>query len=130
MFSVGPESIMETPDKIGDQGGFLELFLIGRRHPWIQWLCLCSAALMLSCSHASNMRDERLPLDRLLEPVPHNRYADDVGRFLAGLPPRSDSPLARLQNNTAWAKHRHELDSAWTGLEGRAPAGDARVPEG
>jgi hypothetical protein len=114
---------METPDKIGDQEGFLELFLIGRRYPWIQWLCLCSAALMLSCSHASDTRNEKLPVDRLLEPVPHDRYADDVGRFLAGLPARSDSPLTRFQDNTAWAGHRHELDCAWTRLEGeRLPA--------
>ena len=94
--------------------GFLELFLIVRRHPWIQCLCLCSAALMLSCSYASDTRNEKPPVDRLLEPVPHDRYADDVGRFLAGLPARSDSPLASFQDNTAWAKHRHELDSAWT----------------
>jgi hypothetical protein len=78
---------------------------------------------MLSCSHASDARNEKPPVDRLLEPVPHDRYADDVGRFLAGLPARSDSPLASFQDNTAWAKHRQELDSAWTRLESdRLPA--------
>jgi hypothetical protein len=99
------------------------LFLIVRRHPWIQWLCLCSAALMLSCGYTPEVRNEKLSVDRLLEPVPRDRYADDVGRFLAGLPARSDSPLAKFQDNTAWASHRHDLDSAWTRMEGeRLPA--------
>jgi hypothetical protein len=99
------------------------LFLTVRRHLWIQWLCLCSAALMLSCGHAPKTRNEIPPADRLLEPVPHNRYADDAGRFLAGLPARPGSPFAGLQDNPAWARHRHELDDAWTRLEGeRLPA--------
>jgi hypothetical protein len=99
------------------------LFQIVRRHPRLQWLCLCSAVLMLSCSHASDARNEKLPVDRLLEPVPHDRYADDVGRFLAGLPARTDSPFASFQDNTAWARHRQELDSAWTRMESdRLPA--------
>src|ERR1039458_9540959 len=123
MLLVGPESIMETLDNIGEQEGFLELYLLGRRHPWIQWLCLCSAALMLSCGHASRMQNEILPVDRLVEHIPHDRYADDAGRFLAGLPARSDSSLARFQDNPAWARHQHELDDAWTRLEGeRLPA--------
>ena len=95
---------MATPDEIGHQEGFLELFLIGRRHRWIQWLCLCVAALMLSCGYASDTRKEKRPVDRLLEPVPHDRYADDVGRFLAGLPARSDSPLAGFQDNATCGK--------------------------
>ena len=114
---------METPDKIGDQEGLLELFLFGSRHLWIQRLCLCSVALMLSCGYSLDTRNEKPPVDRLLDPVPYDRYADDVGRFLAGLPAQSDSPLARFQDNAAWARHRHELDCAWTRLEGeRLPA--------
>jgi hypothetical protein len=108
---------METPDLIGNREGFLELFLIRRSRPWIQWLCLCIAALMLSCGYASGPRNEKPLVDRLLEPVPHDRYADDVGRFLAGLPARSGSPLAKLQDNAAWAKHRDDLDSAWNRME-------------
>jgi hypothetical protein len=93
-----------------------------RRHPWVQWLCLFSAALMLSCSYAPAPKNEKPLVDRLLEPVPHDRYADDVGRFLAGLPARSGSPLAKIQDNMAWAKHRDELDCAWTRME------DERLP--
>jgi hypothetical protein len=103
--------------KIGLQKGFLELPLIGRRHPWIQWSCLCLAALMLSCSYATGAGEGKPPVDRLLEPVPRDRYADDVGRFLAGLPARADSPLAKLQENPAWVTHRRELDSGWTKVE-------------
>jgi hypothetical protein len=101
----------------------LKLFMIVCRHHRVQWLCLCSAALMLSCQYAADPRNAKPLVDRLLEPVPHDRYADDVGRFLAGLPARSDSPLAKFQDNTAWAKHRYELDCAWTRMEGeRLPA--------
>jgi hypothetical protein len=77
---------------------------------------------MLSCSHASETRIEKLPADRLPEPVPHDRYADDLGRFLAGLPARSGSPLAGLQDEPAWARHRHELDRVWSRIE------DERLP--
>jgi hypothetical protein len=105
------------------QEGFLELFLIARRHPWTECMCLCLVALMLSYGYASDTRNAKPPADRLLDPIPHDRYADDVGRFLAGLPARSDSPFARLQDNVAWVTHRRELDSAWMGIENvRLPA--------
>jgi hypothetical protein len=114
---------METPDKIGDREGFMGLLRISRRQVWMQCLCLCSAALMLGCSYASETKTGKLPVDRLREPVPQDRYADDVGRFLAGLPARPQSPFAGVQNNTAWAKHRHDLDSAWSRMESdRLPA--------
>lgn len=94
-----------------------------RRHQWILWLCLCSAVLMIAWHRAPDTRNDKLSADRLLEPVPHDRYADDVGRFLAGLPAQSDSTLAQFQDNAAWVKHRNELDHAWTGTESeRLPA--------
>jgi len=99
------------------------LFLTRPCRPWIQWLCLFVAALILSCGKPSESRNEKPPAERLQEPVSHDRYADDVGRFLAGLPARSDSPLAGLQDNAAWAKHREALDSAWNRMESeRLPA--------
>ena len=58
------------------------------------------------------------PADRLSQPTPLDRYADDVGRFLAGLPARPGSSLAGLQNDKAWARHRDELDLAWRRMEG------------
>jgi len=72
---------------------------------------------VLSYGYASDLRNEKLPSGRSLEPLPHDRYADDVGRFLAGLPAQSDSPFASLQDKKAWVTHRQELDSAWANME-------------
>jgi hypothetical protein len=72
---------------------------------------------MLSCGHPANAPTAEPRADRLLAPVPHDRYADDVGRFLAGLPGRTGSPLATLEEDAAWATHRNELDRAWTSIE-------------
>ncbi len=90
------------------------MFLIERRYLCFQWLCLCLVALTLSCGSASEKQKEKLPSDRLLERLPHDRYADDVGRFLAGLPVGPDSPLANLQDHPAWARYREELDRVWS----------------
>jgi hypothetical protein len=95
------------------------LFLIGCRYRWIPWLCLCPAAVMLSCHDAPKARvEEKPPPDRLLESVPNDRYADDLARFLAGLPGRSGSPFIKLQDEPAWARHRQEFDRSWNRLEG------------
>jgi len=93
------------------------LFLVRRRHRCIQCVWLCSAVLMLACNHASKTRIEESAADRLLYPTPHDRYADDAGRFLAGLPPHPGSPLAGLQNEAAWARHRREMERAWSRIE-------------
>jgi len=37
--------------------------------------------------------------------------ADDTARFLAGLPPASDSPLAALTKDAFWQQHAHYFDS-------------------
>jgi hypothetical protein len=46
-----------------------------------------------------------------------DRYADDLGRFLAGLPARTGSPFSELEKQPAWIKHRHELDRDWSRIE-------------
>jgi hypothetical protein len=56
-------------------------------------------------------------VDRFADPVPLDRYPDDVARFLAGLPPQPGSSLAGLHESDAWAKHRNKLDRAWSRLE-------------
>jgi hypothetical protein len=43
--------------------------------------------------------------------------ANDVARFLAGLPPAADSPLASLTREAAWQQHARSLDVAWSRLE-------------
>src|ERR1035438_5251510 len=92
------------------------------RHPLTHSLCLLTVVVMLSCGYASAPKTAKPLADRLREPVPHDRYADDAGRFLAGLPARPDSALAKFQDTPAWAKHRQDLDSAWAKMD------DQRLP--
>ena len=44
---------------------------------------------------------------------------NDVARYLAGLEPASDSPLAPLTRDAAWQQHARSLNQAWSGLEQR-----------
>ena len=50
-------------------------------------------------------------------PLAQPRDADDVGRFLAGLPATPGSPFAHLENSPAWKEHRRRLDDAWRKAE-------------
>jgi hypothetical protein len=75
------------------------------------------ALLAISCGPSPKAAETKPPANRLTEPVAPDRYADDVGRFLAGLPARPDSQLADLHETDAWARHRRELDPAWQRLE-------------
>ena len=45
--------------------------------------------------------------------VPHSREADDVARFLAGLPGTPGSPFAAQETSEVWQTHRSVLDTAW-----------------
>jgi hypothetical protein len=47
------------------------------------------------------------------ETVPHVRDADDVARFIAGLPGKDGSPFANLETGEAWKEHQRQLDDAW-----------------
>ena len=42
---------------------------------------------------------------------------NDVARFLAGLEPAPESPLAPLARDRAWQQHAKSLDGAWSRLE-------------
>src|SRR6185295_8938215 len=55
--------------------------------------------------------------------VPHLRDADDVGRFIAGLPGTPGSPFADLEVTDAWKEHRRQLDEAWHKTEGSLISG-------
>src|SRR5215510_3387782 len=48
-----------------------------------------------------------------------NATADDIARFLAGLPPSSNSPLMALTNEAAWKQHEKIFESDWKTLEAR-----------
>jgi len=45
--------------------------------------------------------------------VPHSREADDIARFLAGMPGAPDSAFAALEQSDVWKEHRRQLDQAW-----------------
>jgi hypothetical protein len=45
--------------------------------------------------------------------------ADDTARFLAGMMPSADSPLAALTRDPAWQRHARFFDTAFTQLEQR-----------
>src|SRR5687767_7970076 len=45
--------------------------------------------------------------------------ANDMARFLAGLPPDSSSPLAEFTREGSWQQHARYFDNAWRGLESR-----------
>jgi hypothetical protein len=45
--------------------------------------------------------------------------ADDTARFLAGMPPAANSPLAPLTNDPAWQRHARFFDTAFGQLEQR-----------
>ena len=45
--------------------------------------------------------------------------ANDMARFLAGMPPAADSPLAALTKNSAWQEHARIFDSVFERLEQR-----------
>ena len=51
------------------------------------------------------------------DPVPHFREADDVARFLAGLPSRPGSVFTPLEETAPWKEHRRKLDESWKAAE-------------
>jgi hypothetical protein len=55
--------------------------------------------------------------------IPHTRDADDLGRFLGGLPGKSGSPFGELESTPAWQDHARLSDKAWnTYAHDRLPA--------
>lgn len=46
-------------------------------------------------------------------PIPRSREANDVARFLAGMPGEPGSPYAALEESQIWKDHRAQLDAAW-----------------
>jgi hypothetical protein len=83
----------------------------------IRIFCCALAVISASCHRASNNAAPNPSGDPFSAAVPHDRYADDLGRFLAGLPARAGSPFGELEEQPAWVEHRRELDRAWSGME-------------
>ena len=78
----------------------------------------CTLALLTaSCHRVWNNVVPNSSVDPFSAAIPNDRYADDLGRFLAGVPARAGSPFAELERQPAWIKHHQELDRAWGGME-------------
>ena len=86
---------------------------------WRKSLGVSLALLLLSCSHSSPTVAQTAAAEPPPDPVPHTREANDVGRFLAGLPGTPDSPFIELESDPAWILHSRELDKAWAGIEAK-----------
>ena len=79
---------------------------------------LVAAAILPAASPPAQIGTGNSLPDFVLD-APRTPDADDVGRFLAGLPGRPGSPFAGLERSDAWIAHRRELDQLWSGVESR-----------
>jgi hypothetical protein len=57
------------------------------------------------------------------EPIQHAREANDLARYVAGMPGTPGSPYTELESDPAWAEHRKAMDAAWATAEGERLAG-------
>jgi hypothetical protein len=64
-----------------------------------------AAGLLVFAAHAACAADSATP--------------DDTARFLAGMPPTTESPLVALRREPSWQQHAKFFDSAWSRLESR-----------
>lgn len=49
--------------------------------------------------------------------IPHSPEADDIGKFLGGVPGRSDGPFAAMEKDNAWFWHRKAFDNLYDRFE-------------
>lgn len=57
------------------------------------------------------------------QPIPRSREADDLARYVAGMPGKPGSPFTELEAQPAWAEHRQAVDAAWANAESERLAG-------
>ena len=74
---------------------------------------LSVAVLFSGCSAPRRVAAESLPKEQPPDLVPHSRDANDVARFLAGMPGAPGSPYAALEESEVWKEHRRIVDAAW-----------------
>jgi hypothetical protein len=91
--------------------------MIRQRYRRIRALWIALGALAISCDRAPKTVAQSVSPDRFSAAAPRDRYADDLGRFLAGLPALAGSPFGALEKQPAWIEHRREMDRAWSGIE-------------
>lgn len=81
-------------------------------YPVVRGLTLCLLISLWSCQRPAPtaVRHENATKPDI---VPHQRDADDVARFIAGLPGTAGSPFAALEATDTWNEHRRRLDETW-----------------
>jgi hypothetical protein len=78
---------------------------------------LSLAVLLSGCSSPRRVAAESLPKEQQADLVPHSREANDVARFLAGMPGTPGSPYTALEQSETWKEHRRVVDAAWQQAE-------------
>ena len=86
-----------------------------RRLP--SFLTLVLSTVLLSCGRPPANGQQASPAPQFSEPAPRSSAADDLGRFLAGLPGNEAGLFTSLERKEAWNIHRRELDSVWKKVE-------------
>src|ERR1700722_2680937 len=93
-----------------------------RRDCFVRGLTLCVLLSLYGCGHSTPSvaasEKETRP-----DTVPHQRDANDIGRFVAGMPGTAGSPFAALEATDAWVEHRRWLDEAWSKADGSLISG-------
>ena len=85
---------------------------ISMKYCTVRFSFLLLSLSLVSCSRVSSAAAEAKP-STAPDAVAHSREADDVARFLAGMPGKQGSPFIKLESGEEWKQHREALDSAW-----------------
>ncbi|MEO5926230.1 MAG: hypothetical protein ABIR70_20585 [Bryobacteraceae bacterium] len=82
------------------------------------WIAL-AIVILSGCGGTSTSADAKAEKKNATSSgaVPHQRDADDVGRFIAGIPGAAGSPFTTLEATAAWKDHHQRLDEAWRKAE-------------
>jgi hypothetical protein len=102
--------------------------MLGGRSRVLAGLLLSFAWVPLGCGRPQSASspgpvEEKKAAATAPSSVPRQRDADDVARFVAGLPGTPGSPYIALQDTPAWKEHRQQLDQAWHATDGKLVAG-------
>lgn len=77
--------------------------------------------LLCSCTLPAALHAQSGPT--AWEAIPHSREADDLARYVAGIPGRPGSPYTELEADPAWTDHREAMNAAWATAEKERLAG-------
>lgn len=81
------------------------------------FLTLVLAVVLIACGRSPANVEQASPAPQLSGSAPPRSAADDLGRFLAGLPGDKASQFTSLERKDGWNVHRRELDSLWRKVE-------------